>query len=199
MKRWLTAMGLVLAMVGFAALPVMAQENTDDQGNPNNPAVNDRANACFAGGSMQGQCDDELKWTAGWHLIRFEKGLLKREDVPDWANWVLPPLLPPPPVSGSAGGPVEPPQNCSMTLSNTTLSLTGIATNPITIPLNVVNGSVDPNDTFGVSPYGFNWSGSDLLLFGPGGAAPHIWSFGSWISGFIVSTDCPNATPPTST
>lgn len=62
----------------------------DDEGNVNDPTINERANACFEGGSMAGRCDSELDWQAGWYLIRFETGLLTREDIPSWVAWVIP-------------------------------------------------------------------------------------------------------------
>ena len=63
----------------------------DDRGNSNDPTSNERANACYDDGSMAGKCDTELEWQAGWYLIRFEHGLIERDDFPDWLVWVLPP------------------------------------------------------------------------------------------------------------
>ena len=61
----------------FASLMIAAQVLTvgvDDRGNPNDPRVNERANACFEGGSMAGKCHADNEWEAGWYLIRFEWG-----------------------------------------------------------------------------------------------------------------------------
>jgi hypothetical protein len=69
----------------------------DDQGNPNDPTVNERANACFAGGSLEGKChttdadangviddlDVAFMWWCGWYIIRAEQGLLRAEDTPE--------------------------------------------------------------------------------------------------------------------
>lgn len=69
----------------------------DDQGNPNDPALNERANACFAGGSLEGKChttdadangviddlDVAFMWWCGWYIIRAEQGLLRAEDTPE--------------------------------------------------------------------------------------------------------------------
>ena len=57
----------------------------------NDPRTNPDANACFVGGSMVGKCgDSDLFWNAGWYLIRFERGLITRDQVPDQYKWVLP-------------------------------------------------------------------------------------------------------------
>lgn len=63
----------------------------DDQGNPNDPAINERANACYEDGTLAGQCDTELEWQAGWYLIRYEFGILQRADIPEWVEWILAP------------------------------------------------------------------------------------------------------------
>lgn len=64
----------------------------DDQGNPNNPNENERANACYEGGSMAGKCDTDWEWEAGWYLIRFENGLISRENFPSQYAVLLPAL-----------------------------------------------------------------------------------------------------------
>ncbi|QPC82788.1 hypothetical protein G4Y79_24405 [Phototrophicus methaneseepsis] len=72
---------LVFAAIGF-----------DDRGNPNDPRINERANACFEGGTMEGRCQTEIDWIAGWYLIRYNEGLIAREDFPSQYRWILPPL-----------------------------------------------------------------------------------------------------------
>lgn len=86
---------LVLALVSTTV--VLAVDSVDDRGNPNDPAVNERANACYAGASMAGQCgDNELMWIAGWYLIRFEHGLIGADQIPADLLWILPkPDVPP--------------------------------------------------------------------------------------------------------
>lgn len=61
----------------------------DDAGNPNDPRINERANACYEGGSLEGKCSTEAQWQAGWYLIRYEYGLINRQGIPVWAQWVL--------------------------------------------------------------------------------------------------------------
>ena len=57
----------------------------------NDPSINPDANACFIGGAWEGTCgDSDLKWNAGWYLIRFEQGLITRDQVPDQYKWVVP-------------------------------------------------------------------------------------------------------------
>jgi len=82
---------LVLVLLLLTNLTVFADTGVDDQGNPNDPNVNDRANACFEGGSMAGRCEIELHWTAGWYLIRYEYGIFSRDEVHSLVAWVLPP------------------------------------------------------------------------------------------------------------
>ena len=74
---WLV--GVVLAVPGF-----------DDRGNPNDPRVNERANACYDGGTLAGKCDTQAEWDAGWYLIRFEYGLLGCADFPAQFSWAKP-------------------------------------------------------------------------------------------------------------
>jgi hypothetical protein len=62
----------------------------------NDPLINEDANACFIGGAWEGTCgDSDLKWNAGWYLIRFDQGLITRDQVPDQYKWILPPEVVP--------------------------------------------------------------------------------------------------------
>jgi hypothetical protein len=84
---------IVLLLVGLLVGLALAQ---DDRGDPNDPETNERANACFAGGSWEGKChqtdtdfdgdvdehDINWMWRCGWYRIRAEKGLLKEGDYP---------------------------------------------------------------------------------------------------------------------
>ncbi len=82
---------IVLALVVIPFIFALAQESLDDQGNPNDPTVNPRANACYAGAELAGKCHNDLEWIAGWYLIRFEAGMISRDQVPQDVRWVLPP------------------------------------------------------------------------------------------------------------
>lgn len=75
---------MIVFVVGVGT--VFAQ--MDDEGNPNDPFTNDRANACFEGGTLEGRCHvdfdqngtvDEFEiawaWECGWHIIRYEAGI----------------------------------------------------------------------------------------------------------------------------
>jgi hypothetical protein len=79
---------LIVLILSFSALAFAL----DDEGNPNDPNDNDRANACYEGGSMAGKCDTDWEWEAGWYLIRFEYGLISREDFPAQYAILLPRL-----------------------------------------------------------------------------------------------------------
>lgn len=109
MKRkwfWLMLVAVLLLPLLFAH----AQESVDDQGNPNDPAVNPRANACYAGASMDGKCHEEIDWIAGWYLIRFEDGIISRDQVPDFVQWVLPGLSGTSPTTNDEPAPASTPQ-----------------------------------------------------------------------------------------
>lgn len=67
LKRTILTMLIML----FSVVLVSA-DGVDDQGNPNDPDVNNRANACFYGGAMEGKCDTEWEWYCGWHVIRLD-------------------------------------------------------------------------------------------------------------------------------
>lgn len=90
MKRFVL-LGLLLLLVSAA---VMAQGGQVD--GPNDPKVNERANACYAGGSMEGKCapdsdgdgivedfEYEWAWECGWYLIRAQAGFWSINNLPE--------------------------------------------------------------------------------------------------------------------
>lgn len=84
---------IVFVVILFSSLQISAQD-TDDQGNTNDPAINDRANACFEGGSMEGKCDTEWEWVCGWHLIRLDsQNQESRYNFPSDCASLLPALI----------------------------------------------------------------------------------------------------------
>lgn len=90
---------LLILMTGTAV-----NAGTDDRGQPNDPNVNERANACYEGGVFAGKCGNtdldrngsveaweiDLFWTCGWYRIRFDFRLLSREVFPLPCGWALP-------------------------------------------------------------------------------------------------------------
>lgn len=89
MKR---AVLFILFVLLTISIPVFAG-GMDDEGQPNDPRVNENANACYEGGSMgHYYCDEEEEWIGGWYLIRYENGMITRDQVPDFVSWILPPL-----------------------------------------------------------------------------------------------------------
>jgi hypothetical protein len=101
-RRLLTLSVLILALV------VIGSAFADDDASlANNPNVNPNANACFAGGTLEGRCNpvdangdgqfstEEIQagWIGGWYLIRFQYGLLSRANFPAEYAYLLP-LLP---------------------------------------------------------------------------------------------------------
>ena len=90
---------LVILVISLIIVTVVfAVPGFDDRGNPNDPRVNERANACYEGAILEGKCHTQAEWDAGWYLIRFQFGLLGRDDIPEVYHWVLPPLETPPPA-----------------------------------------------------------------------------------------------------
>jgi hypothetical protein len=114
MKRWI----FLCAAILLATNVVMASEPTTAA--ENNPFTNEEANACYMGGTWEGQCgnvdvnrdgiveqwESDYTYTVGWYLIRFEFNIISREDFPPEYSWALPPKPEPVP---SSGGPVVPP------------------------------------------------------------------------------------------
>jgi hypothetical protein len=78
---------LVVLLLALFSIGTSFAQGVDDQGNPNDPTVNDRANACYEGGELEGKCDTPEEWAGGWFLIRYRAGLLG--SVPDSSEWVL--------------------------------------------------------------------------------------------------------------
>ncbi|MEO1288621.1 MAG: hypothetical protein AAFV93_12700 [Chloroflexota bacterium] len=95
---------LVLVMLGaLTALTIVAQDASPTD---NDPTINDDANACFAGGVLEGRCNDDLDgdgvitdvetnwaWNCGWYLIRYNDGMYNRDDVPITCQIMLPPEI----------------------------------------------------------------------------------------------------------
>lgn len=85
----LTLITILLAVV------LVSADGGDDQGNPNDPDVNDRANACFEGGDMESKCDTEWEWMCGWHIIRLDdpQDEVSRAEFPVACVSLLPALI----------------------------------------------------------------------------------------------------------
>jgi hypothetical protein len=79
----------VICLLGV--MTVFAQDSVDDQGNPNDPAVNERANACYAGAAWEYRCgNDQTLWDAGWYYIRLQRGILSPSELPSSFWWIIP-------------------------------------------------------------------------------------------------------------
>jgi len=102
---------IVLTLFMFSLLIfsfVLADDSgVDDKGNPNDPSVNENANACFIGGSMEGKCNSDSNgdgivtqeeidwaWTCGWYVIRLDpQNEESRAAFPIGCVSLLPPLI----------------------------------------------------------------------------------------------------------
>ncbi|HEX2621001.1 MAG TPA: hypothetical protein VHL11_12660 [Phototrophicaceae bacterium] len=209
MNKYLILPIFLLVCLALLTVPTMA-DGVDDHGDPNDPTVNERANACYDGGTLANLCnstdldgdkeitefDTDWMWKAGWYLIRYEYDLISIEDFPDLYRGVI----------GNQGG------GCTVTPLH--WEAMGLSSPEVTIPSDVLNGSSDPNDKIGVTPYGFDWvlylfSGGysiDLRVIGPSGSAALFGYykyqdgriFGGWYDTQVIIPSCPDATPPAS-
>jgi hypothetical protein len=126
MKKHASVLLLLSVMLVLSSMVMMAQ-GVDDEGNPNDPTVNERANACYETGSMETKCGNndwnkngvidsyeiQWDWTCGWYLIRFEYELVSRGDFPTQCSILLPSerevveeavvVVPPPSFPGCVG------------------------------------------------------------------------------------------------
>ncbi|MEZ4667836.1 MAG: hypothetical protein R3E39_07975 [Anaerolineae bacterium] len=71
---------VIVSSTLFATSSLRATDVGGGLGNPKDPGDD---NACYAGGSKQGQCHTEWDWNAGWYRIRVERGDMSYNDVPD--------------------------------------------------------------------------------------------------------------------
>jgi hypothetical protein len=197
------SLSLVLLVLFALSLPVLADTPTTAQ--DNNPRTNRHANACYIGGSLYGKCEtydldhdrkvdiEEVKYMydAGWFVIRFEEGMILRSQVPRMYRW----LIGPEPIIFSPGGTVV------VAATTCEIYLTGpIVGAPTTliIPLNVINGGVDPNGIPN-NPYGFDWGTTgrlNVVVPGGGFVIYDLASFGGWYAPHVASTTCPTPVPP---
>lgn len=191
MKRIVLVLLLIVVLVMSFAI-IKAADSVDDQGNPNDPAVNDRANACYTGGSLEGKCDSDLLWAAGWYLIRFEHGMITRHDFPGLYVWVLPPE-----IKQQVTGYTTPadPTSCTIELIDHVAADLGMPT-VNKVSLDLINGTAMSDGYFNWATYklftgDIGWriiaSGNQINLV--------IWDKGFWADA-VTFTDCPNPINP---
>ena len=102
--KYIVTLFFILLSTNFV---VSAQ--TDEEALPNDPTVNEDANACLDGGVMAGKCNMDVDgdgvpdedavswaWDCGWYLIRFNYDILTREGFPPHCRILLPPKPPEP-------------------------------------------------------------------------------------------------------
>lgn len=84
---------IIAVCISLLSITTVFAQGVDDQGNPNDITVNDRANSCFEGGGMAGKCDSDWTWTCGWYVMRWEAD--QQYIVPDECMSLV--FYPPPP------------------------------------------------------------------------------------------------------
>ncbi len=92
MKRIILIVLFIFGLVVFTSA-ITATDSIVEPSKSNDPLVNEKANACSAGGTLDGQCDSDLLWAAGWYLIRYEHGIISRAHFPQSLIPVLPPKI----------------------------------------------------------------------------------------------------------
>ncbi len=103
--RYLVMLAVIaLLVIGASVALAQGGESVDDQGNVNDPNVNERANACYEGGEWEGKCDTLLMWMGGWFRIRLDYGLMTEAELPSMFAWVASPVWGPG-ASGSSSTP----------------------------------------------------------------------------------------------
>jgi hypothetical protein len=90
MKRSYLIGGALYIIIMILGIALLLHDGLDDDGMPNIPLFNERANACYGGGSLAGTCATEADWQCGWSWIRLENGLMTREDFPQECHALLP-------------------------------------------------------------------------------------------------------------
>ena len=83
---------IVVLIILTLATGILVSANTG-QSASNDPNESPTANGCFEGGSMEGKCQTETEWRAGWYVIRYEYGIFTRDQVPSWAAWAIRPAV----------------------------------------------------------------------------------------------------------
>ena len=91
---WLAMIALLL-LVGVSMALAQSGESVDDQGNVNDPNDNERANACYDGGTWEGKCDTLYMWMGGWYRIKLDYGLMTADELPSAFQWVASPVWAP--------------------------------------------------------------------------------------------------------
>jgi len=89
MKRSHLLGGAIYIIVIILGVALLLHDGLDDEGLPNIPLFNERANACYGGGSLSGTCATEDDWQCGWSWIRLENGLMPREEFPQECSALL--------------------------------------------------------------------------------------------------------------
>ncbi len=94
--RYLVMLAVIaLLVIGASVALAQGGESVDDQGNVNDPNVNERANACYEGGEWEGKCDTLLMWMGGWFRIRLDYGVMTEAELPPGFAWVASPVWSP--------------------------------------------------------------------------------------------------------
>lgn len=110
MKDWPVTMKRVFALIITAALFILSLGvmAAQDEPLPNDPNVNEAANACLEGGTLAGKCwEDADMWNTGWYLIRYQYGMIDRDIFPDQHKWSLPSLAEEEAAAAAAAGACE--------------------------------------------------------------------------------------------
>lgn len=207
---------IVLILLAFALMSVTAVTFAQDDTDPGHYHYNYCINGTWFCPDPDNPAREAWNYGTAWYWGLYKAGDIPYSQVPEWARLLADSdgdgvsddadLCPNEGGNVDANGcpiPVAPPAptTCQYDVGTGVASL-GLASSTVDIPMDVVNGLSDPNASSGATPYGFDWVGSELRLYGPS-SWWWIWhpSFGpanadGWYNGQSATTNCPVATPP---
>lgn len=101
----ITTIITILFIVLFTA-PTLAQNSNEKYCTVNNEdkselskCLTNSDNECYIGGVLEGKCNDQWMWDAGWYLARYNRGQISLDVFPVQYYGVLPPITKPSSIS----------------------------------------------------------------------------------------------------
>lgn len=162
---------VILVLFAFVLIAVSSVALAQDGADPHNPCLN----GTWYCPDSDDAAREQWNWTCAWYMSHHAAGEISAAQVPEWCV----------------------PVTCQIEFTDYVVAEVGLSSPFVDIALSVVNGLVDPDAPIGASPYGFDWVGTMLYIYGPTGGGP-IWDTrrGWWDGTIILSHTCPEPTPP---
>lgn len=164
MRKWLII--LIVTSLGLTNIAIAQEDDPED-------------NACYTGGSMEGDCITDWHWICGWYLTRWEQagGWFGNYHYPDWCNPVV--QLPPrPDLDPVTGQPIAIVTICKIAAGTNYC----VSSNQTATADNGNDGTIDVVYRFGIFPNNAACPpippGFTLGPFGPSDTATTFGGFG---------------------